>query len=329
MIGIYLSKLESTVSFNCIGFSSVLIIKRTDLLTITFDPGITHSARAILDKIAEEVRVIQLLLSSPPLSSQPPPYLPANQQPFSLAQWYSPGYSLADKDAHMEDAPLSLAISPISPATHTFSPIIEVYNSSLNLSYSKYTSPPPFPAITQHPPTYLPNSQPLKPAKPAETSDREVRSSVYQLLERVLTDITTAVPTLMHNCALACFGADQYNLDYLDINFKELQDLNQIEQELSRHWHTIFSECLSYDIGQKLKEDALSKQYKLWIEWASNRTGTSPRKIEVITWMSDWTIVWRGLYSKAAGAQQLDKSDEKLDWHKTVQWDKQLEMTKL
>lgn len=332
MIGIYLSKLESTVSFSCIGFYSVLIVKRIDLLTITFDPGVTHSARTILDKIAAEVRVIQLLLGRPPLSSQPPPYLPGNQQPFSLAQCYPPSYSLADKDAPMEDAPLALAISPISPATHTFSPIIEVYNSSLNLSYSKYSSPPAFPAVTQHPPTYFPNSQPLKPIRPVDASmalDREVRSSVYQLLGRVLTDVMAAVPTLMHNCALACFGGDQYNLDYLHINFKAAQDLDHIEQELSKHWHTIFSECLSYNIGLKLKEGVSRKQYKLWIEWASNRAGTKPNKVELKTWMSGWTVVWRGLYSKAAEAQQLDISDEKLDWHKTELWDKQLEMIKL
>lgn len=310
----------------------MLIIKRTDLLTITFDPGVTHSAQTILDKIAEEVRVIQLLLGGPPSSSQPPPYLPANQQPFPSTQWYSPSYSLADKDAPMEDAPLSLVISPTSPTVHTFSPIIEMYNSSLNLSYSTYTSPPPFPVVTQHPPAYLPNSQPLKPVKPVEASialDRELCSNVYQLLGRVLTDVTAAVPTLMHNCALACFGGDQYNLDYLHIDLKKVQNLDQIEQELSRHWHTIFSECLSYNIWPKLKEGALSKQYKFWIEWASNRTGTKPRKVDLKQWMSDWMFIWRGLYSKAAKSQQLDMNDEKLDWHKMEQWDMQLEMIML
>ena len=160
--------------------------------------------------------------------------------------------------------------------------------------------------------------------------DREIRGSVYHLLERAFTDIVTAVPTLMHYCALFCFGGEAYNLEYLKINLRRVQNLEQIEQELSRHWHTIFNEALSYDTGIKAKEGRLSQPYHSWSEWAGNRPGTRPRKMELKTWIADWTSLWKGLYSKAIQANQLEVlSDERLDWHKTEKWSRQLEMIAL
>lgn len=160
--------------------------------------------------------------------------------------------------------------------------------------------------------------------------DREIRGSVYHLLEKAFSDITAAVPTLMHYRALACFGGEQYNLDYLNINLKRAQNLEHIEQELSKHWHTIFNEALSYDIGMKAKEGRLSQPYQNWSEWAGNRIGTRPRKMELKTWVADWTSLWKSLYFKAIDAKQIDVlADERLDWRKTEKWSRQLEMIAL
>ncbi|KAF8455809.1 PIN domain-containing protein [Terfezia claveryi] len=307
-----------------------------DLLTVSFDPGVTHTARAILDKTAAEVKAVQPHLSSRPAIPSPrspsAPYLPAYRQNSPLTQSYIPSYTMADKDAQMEDAPMPIIPSPSRPTTHNSSPIIDTHNSSRNLSHSIYSSPAQLPPTSRFPPVHVPNPQSLvsaQPIKPSIDMDREIRGSVCHLLERAFTDIMTAVPTLMHYLALFCFG-EAYNLEYLKIDLKRVQNLEQIEQELSKHWHTIFSEAVSYNTGVKAKEGRLSQPYHNWSKWAGNRPGTKPRKIELRSWIADWTSLWKGLYSKAIQASQLEiLSDERLDWHKTEKWSRQLEMIAL
>ena len=309
----------------------------TDLLTVSFDPGVTHTARVILDKTAAEVKAVQPHLSSGPAipspRSPPAPYLPAYRQTSPLTQSYTSSYTMADKDAQMEDAPMPMTPSSSRPTTHSSSPIIDTHNSSPNLSHSRYSSPAQLPPTSRFSPIHLPNPQSLVSARPIEPSidmDREIRGSVYHLLERAFTDIMTAVPTLMHYRALSCFGGEAYNLEYLRIDLRRVQSLEQIEQELSKHWHTIFNEALSYDTGIKAKEGRLSQPYRNWSEWAGNRPGTKPRKMELKTWIADWTSLWRSLYSKAVQSRQLEiLSDERLNWQKTEKWSRQLEMIAL
>ena len=239
---------------------------------------------------------------------------------------------MADKDAQMEDAPMPMTPSPSRPTAHNSSPIMGTHNISPNLWHSRY-SPAQLPPTSRFSPIHLPNPQSLASARPIEPSigtDREIRGSVCHLLERALTDIMTAVPTLMHYRALFCFGGEAYNLEYLKIDLRRVQNLEQIEQELSKHWHTIFNDALSHDTGIKANHRRLSQPYHNWSAWAGNRPGTKPRKMELKMWIADWASLWKNLYNKAIQANQLEiLSDERLDWHKTEKWSRQLEMIAL
>ncbi|KAF8462550.1 PIN domain-containing protein [Kalaharituber pfeilii] len=307
-----------------------------DLLTVSFDPGVTHTARQILDKVAAEIRSVKA--SSSPSNQMPPrsppaPYMPAYRQSSPLTQSYTPNYNIIDKDAQMEDAPMTS--SPTRLATHNSSPIMGGSYHCPGLQYSRYSpqgQPQPPSTTSRFSSVHLPYPQTTisaRPMEPSIDSNRELRSSVYYLLERAFTDIMASIPTLMHYRALSAFGNDEYALNYFKINLRRMQDLEQIEQELSKHWHTVFNECVNYEIGVKAKESKLSQPYKDWSAWAGSRPGTKPRKIELKTWLADWTSLWKSLWNKINVEQGPGVLDENLHWRKTEKWSRQLEMMAL
>lgn len=228
----------------------------------------------------------------------------------------------------MEDAPSPTTPSSIRRTTHSSNPMPGIYHSP-NLSHSKHSPQAPASPASRFPPFQPPAPRPTVTARPIEPNvdlDREPRSSVYDFLERAYSEIMDAIPALMHYRALASMGGEQYTLDYLNINLRSCRNLEDIESNLSRHWHTVFNECVSHDVGMKARQGKLSDPYRTWSAWARNKVGRKPRKMELQAWAQDWTSLWRALYNRTMQDHGLGVLDAKLDWRCTEKWRRQIEM---
>ena len=144
---------------------------------------------------------------------------------------------------------------------------------------------------------YAPSSLPL--VSESMNADKLIQLEVYCFLERVFTDIVTSLPKLMHYNALADFGGDEDTLRYLRISFGDLRNLDEIEEHLNKHWHTIFNDTMPPSVGRKIQQRKLSMYYRVWSNWACGKVGACPKKFELKTWTEEWTVVWKGLWNKA------------------------------
>ncbi|KAI5787609.1 PIN domain-containing protein [Peziza echinospora] len=272
-----------------------------DILTVSFEPGKVHTAKVILEKGVEiSARLRGQIKPSPSPTNQLSPFA-APFYPLKAQE-----QTIHDKDAQMEDAPTP---SPTTPVTPNFPTSIHAPKSH---TQQPQNNPPP----RQHgsgskvSSTQAPALQPPKSAREAK-------------LQHIITDIhheiMYVIPELMQAYASICLDGED-GLEYLNINFKNAANLEDIENGIIVHWFAIFSTCMMWDVKTKAQGRYYSAPYKNALPTLASVA--RPGRNELVRWAEGLMGLWKSLYSavSASGNRPNDLDMQKLDPKKASQW---------